>query len=263
MLTKYRLNQFLLLLSAGGYVGNFWAATWTESSLLANIGHFAVATGCLHYLLNLVHIGSHNLLSKRRSWNSFLGNVAGFFGGVTFADFRLTHLRHHRYLDDPQEDPDYFITNSGPWFTIPFKIFYHDVFFFRRGLYKSQHSWRGYLLTRLAQAATVSLLVLLGLKSVWISLWLLPMLLLGLANGLFLFYFPHYIPKLETRWRARPSLWNYPARTLIDVSRVFHERHHDSIQTNLNYFPLLAATHYLREHGHLRFGFHHEYTRTA
>ena len=264
MLTKYRLNQCLLLTSVGVYVGNFVLFAGTaQPTLPGRASHFLLATAALHYLLNLVHIGSHNLLSRKRSWNSLLGNIAGFFGGVTFADFRLTHLRHHRYLDDPREDPDYFITNSGPWFTIPFKIFYHDVFFFRRGLYRSQQSWRGYVLTRLAQVLTVSLLLALGLKSAWITLWLTPMLLLGLCNGLFLFYFPHYIPRVEKQWRTKPRFWNAPARILIDISRVFHERHHDRIQNNLNYYPLLAAFCYLYRHGHWRFTLHHDYTRTV
>ena len=263
MLSKYRVNQLVFLTSSVGYCALFWLVSTRQLSWAWGLLAAGASTLCLHYLLNLVHIGAHNLLSKKRRLNSLFGNLAGFFGGVTFADFRLTHLQHHRYLDDPERDPDYFITNSGPWFTIPFKIFYHDVFFFRKELYKSQNSWKTYLATRLGQIGAVALLFASDLGSTWITYWLLPMLGLGLLNGLFLFYFPHYIPRIERSWRQNPKFWNAPLRLLIDVSRVFHEHHHDRIQANLNYYPVLATLDYWQKHKSVDFKFHHRYTKAA
>jgi hypothetical protein len=75
--------------------------------------------------------------------------------------------------------------------------------------------------------------------------WLVPMYLVGFFNGLFLFYFPHYTTKLENTWRQKYAtqtfnLINFLPKlglNLIDISRIYHERHHDKVNDNRAYFP--------------------------
>lgn len=259
MISKHNVNQLVLYVSIIVYISSFILAGVSNSWLLRHAAFILVIIS-LHYLLNLVHIGSHNLLSRSRRLNSILGNIAGFFGGVTFADFRTTHLLHHRFTSAENQDPDLYITKSGPIWSIPFKIFYHDVFFWSRGLWKQNNSWKSYLVTRLLQILVISLLFVSSWRYIWVYYWLVPMLILGLLNGLFLFYFPHYTTKLEKRWRAHPNLLNYLPRKLIDISRIYHEWHHDKIQNNQNYYPFIASFWHFVTTGNLNYNLHLKYT---
>lgn len=241
-LNKYQTNQtiFIVTLAIIGYI--FYALTTSYIAPYIYPIFFVTIAICQHYFLNLVHIASHHLMSKNRIWNSFFGNIASIIGGVTFADFKTTHFLHHRNVSDEQKDPDHWITTSGNIFTIPFKIFYHDVYFWSRGLWKQNHAWRGYLVDRFTQVSLILAFQFSGKIDVWINFWLLPLLCVGFLNGLFLFYFPHYTTKIERSWRALEHKLFFQSMTLlaIDISRIYHEKHHDRINNNANYFPVLS-----------------------
>ncbi|MBC7471863.1 MAG: fatty acid desaturase [candidate division SR1 bacterium] len=220
----------------------FYILLNTNLNIFGSILIFLIIALCQHYFLNLVHIGSHHLLSKNKHINSVLGNVASIIGGVTFADFKTTHFLHHRNVSDDKNDPDHWITTSGNVLTIPFKIFYHDYYFWTRGLWKQNNAWKGYLIDRLMQGLLVLGFYFTGNIVVWEYFWLLPLLLVGFLNGLFLFYFPHHTTRLERNWREVQNKLPHQSLTLlaIDISRIYHEKHHNRIAENRNYFPILA-----------------------
>ncbi len=249
-LTKYRVNQMLFC----GNIFLTWylfqyaltrSLVWYESVII-----FIAIAVTQHYFLNLVHLASHNLLSRNRYLNSLYGNISAIIGGVTFADFRTTHMLHHRNVSDDRNDPDHWITTSGHILTIPFKIFYHDVYFWRNGLWK-KGNWRGYLINRFTQVGFVIAFQQSGQLGVWQTYWLVPLLFVGFLNGLFLFYYPHYTTKLEKTWRNLQSQRN-PIQSFwllcIDISRVYHEKHHDAISSNRPYFPVLSFLIDVRNH---------------
>jgi beta-carotene hydroxylase len=244
-INKYQLNQLILAADITVVFSLFYILLTNKLDLTANILVFLAVAVCQHYFLNLVHIGSHHLLSKNKTVNSVLGNIASIIGGVTFADFKTTHFLHHRNVSDDKNDPDHWITTSGSVFTIPFKIFYHDYYFWSRGLWRQNGAWKGYIIDRAIQILLVSAFSVTGNLAVWQYFWLLPLLLVGFLNGLFLFYFPHYTTKLERQWRKAKSKLPHQTVTLlaIDISRIYHEKHHDRIAENRNYFPVLAFLH--------------------
>jgi beta-carotene hydroxylase len=243
-LTKYQVNQIVFVVTTCSVFGLFWILISTSLSWTEYVAIFFGIALCQHYLLNLVHIATHHLLGKNRYINSFLGNVASIIGGVTFADFKTTHFLHHRNVSDEQKDPDHWITTSGNVFTIPFKIFYHDYYFWSHGLWRKQGNWRGYLIDRMVQIGLVVWFQMSGNIAIWQNFWLLPLLFVGFLNGLFLFYFPHYTTKLERKWRGFENSLPHQKLALltIDISRIYHEKHHDRIAENRNYFPVLAYT---------------------
>ncbi len=259
MFTKHNINQLTLATSILSFITAFVIAGQV-TSWEVRIVCFALVVISLHYVLNLVHIGTHNLLSKNRRINSILSNVAAFFGGITFAAFRTTHLLHHRFTSEEDKDPDLYITKSGPIWSIPFKILYHDVFFWRQGLWKQNSGWQSYLITRILQITLISTLFFSSYRLIWVYYWLVPMLILGLLNGMFLFYFPHYSTKLERKWRAKPTPYNYIPRTLIDISRIYHERHHDKINNNQNYYPIIASLNHFIINKNFNYSLHLKYT---
>lgn len=241
-LTKYQVNQLIFIVDIVVIFSLFYILLNTHLNILESILIFLTIALCQHYFLNLVHIGSHHLLSKNKFINSVLGNIASIIGGVTFADFKTTHFLHHRNVSDDKNDPDHWITTSGNVFTIPFKIFYHDYYFWYHGLWRQNNAWKGYLIDRMIQGFLVLGFYYSGNIEIWKLFWLLPLFLVGFLNGLFLFYFPHYTTRLERTWRNIQDKLPHQSLTLlaIDISRIYHEKHHDRIAENRNYFPVLA-----------------------
>jgi len=251
IINKYNFNKLVLLLAQSSLYFSFWLAinqkiSWHWWPLLV-LWNFA----SLHYHFNLVHLASHRMLSKNGKLNSFLGNLAAIFGGVTLADFQTTHSLHHRNPSDSQKDPDYKITQSN-FFILPFKIWYHDIFFWSRGLWNKQRNWAGYLADRVVQILIISAFIFTENLQVWLWLWLLPVFLVGFFNGMFLFYFPHHTTALEKKWRLElmqssnnsgiipKTRFNFIKLILllIDISRFYHETHHDKVLENTAYYPL-------------------------
>jgi fatty acid desaturase len=198
---------------------------------------------CLHYLLNITHIASHNQMSKNFLVNQIIGNISATFGGLTMADFSSTHLIHHLHPADKDNDPDYPITKLSKggtnFISIPFKIWMHDTYFWTHGLWKKRYNWLSYILNRTIQIAIVIAFNMSGILNIWMWFWLLPILVVGFFNGMFLFYFPHFTTKWENTQRARPdSIFHSWAVELIDISRIYHEFHHNNITENRNYYPL-------------------------
>jgi fatty acid desaturase len=241
-INKYHCNQLLFVANIAVVTILFYIILSAQINLISGTILFFLIALCQHYFLNLVHIGSHHLLSRNPLVNSFIGNICAIMGGVTFADFKTTHFLHHRNVSDDKHDPDHWITTSGSVFTIPFKIFYHDYYFWSQGLWKKQHNWRGYIINRVAQIILVTGFQFTGNIQIWQNFWLLPLLVVGFLNGLFLFYFPHYSTKIERRWRKQntPNPLKKLSLLAIDISRIYHEKHHDRIAENSNYFPVLS-----------------------
>lgn len=241
-INKYQINQLVFGIDLVAVFYLFYILLTTTLNTPTYLAIFFAIAICQHYFLNLVHIGSHHLLSQNRRLNAFLGNIASIIGGVTFADFKTTHFLHHRNVSDEQNDPDHWITTSGNVFTIPFKIFYHDYYFWSKGLWRKQGNWKGYLIDRLVQGLLVLGFYFTGNILIWQNFWLLPLLFIGFSNGLFLFYFPHYTTKLERTWRGFENKLPHQKLALlaIDISRIYHEKHHDRIAENRNYYPVFS-----------------------
>jgi beta-carotene hydroxylase len=244
---KYFVNRtvFMCTLVLLGMIyfslANFDLALWVK--ILLDIAIIFL----LHFNLNTLHQASHRLLSKNKKLNDIIGHISAILGGVTFAAFQSTHFIHHASTADPEKDPDFKITNSKSFFIIPFKIWYHDVFFWQHQLWQKYSSRKEYLFDRFAQILIVIVLLLTANTWIFLYFWLIPTYVVGFLNGLFLFYFPHYSTKKERqlryqqiyqsskfkkRWFSRLSL------VCIDISRFYHEKHHQKTQENTNFYPV-------------------------
>ncbi|WP_369211077.1 fatty acid desaturase [Streptomyces flavofungini] len=60
-------------------------------------------------MVNLLHESSHKVLSRNPALNLVLGTVfSGYLVFHLYSPYRTSHIGfHHRYLGDPQKDPDY------------------------------------------------------------------------------------------------------------------------------------------------------------
>ena len=236
---RYTFNLTYFFINSIFFVGIYYILLNFELRIYQYLLSIPIIVLVLHYNLNLVHLASHSLISRNRKLNSFIGNICSTLGGVTFADFRSTHMLHHKHALDEKLDPDHDIATGRSLFILPFKIWYHDRFFWTRGLWKINNNWRGYVVNRLAQFSVVLLFFVTGNFHIWLLFWMFPNYIVGFLNGLFLFYFPHYTTKLEKEWRLSHSnpVWAKFGLFCIDLSRYYHEMHHEKIATNKNYFP--------------------------
>lgn len=241
MISKYIFNQFLTILTSTVFIGIFiWLATTTYINLAQSALVFGLLVICEHYLLNLVHIASHRGISKNLLVNDIYGNLAAILSGVTLPVFRTTHILHHAFPNDPEKDPDYTISNSGSVWLIASRIFYHDYFFFKKGLYKPKDYLLTYFIDRAIQISLVLIFVFVGNLNVWTLFWLPSMLFIGTLYGFFQFYFPHYSTKLINQWKSLPSpnLFQKFILFSVDFSFYYHYKHHQKINSNKHYFPL-------------------------
>ena len=89
-----------------------WGLPWAW-----DVPVFAVAVvlmgGLMHRLAGLGHEASHYSLLKHKWANDFVGDVFCFFPILaTIHFYRLFHMAHHQYTNDPRLDPD--LVTLGP-----------------------------------------------------------------------------------------------------------------------------------------------------
>ncbi|MEI6728140.1 MAG: fatty acid desaturase [bacterium] len=242
LMTRFTANKLIffvahiVLLTSYYFVFNL-ELNWLTIAIFLPLTFIAI-----HYHFNIVHMASHSALSKKRGINAFFGTWAAVLSGTTYADFKANHMLHHSKAGQPDLDPDDKIARNANFLLIPFKIFYHDYDFWSKGMWKKDKAWVGYLLARSLQLCLILIASTTGHLSTWLLFWVLPVYLLGVTNGAYLFFYPHYTSKNEHKWRnSKAKNWYQKlALKLIDISRHYHEIHHEKVSTNYVYFPLEA-----------------------
>ena len=76
-----------------------------------------------HQLSGLAHEGVHHILFRSRYLNDLASDIGTMFPlyGATYL-YRLQHLAHHQFVNDPERDPDVSqLIASGHWLNFPLK----------------------------------------------------------------------------------------------------------------------------------------------
>ena len=185
---------------------------------------FTVNVLALHISGTVIHDASHNSGHSNRVINSILGHTSALMLGFAFPVFTRVHLQHHGNVNDPDNDPDHFVSTGGPLWMIAARFFYHEIFFFKRRL------WRKYeLLEWFLSRLFLVTLVILGIKYDFINyimnFWFVPALVVGIALGLFFDYLPHRPFKERNRWKNARV---YPGAVLniLILGQNYHLVHH-------------------------------------
>ncbi|RMF23676.1 MAG: beta-carotene hydroxylase, partial [Cyanobacteria bacterium J083] len=90
----------------------------------------------LHLSGTVIHDASHNSGHRNRLVNAILGHGSALMLGFAFPVFTRVHLQHHAHVNDPDNDPDHFVSTGGPLWMIAARFFYHEIFFFKRRLWR-------------------------------------------------------------------------------------------------------------------------------
>lgn len=97
-----------------------WGLGWWWNVPVVLLAVILVGAG-QHQLTGLAHEASHHTLFKNRKWNDYLSDWLCMFPMFsTTHHYRLQHIAHHQFTNDPDRDPDVSqLKSSGHWLNFP------------------------------------------------------------------------------------------------------------------------------------------------
>lgn len=220
--TAFFSPNLLMFLAAVGMVVlstlGYWAWGWPSWCI------FIINVIALHVVGTVIHDASHNVAHRSRIMNAVLGHGSALLLGFSFPVFTRVHMQHHANVNDPKNDPDHFVSTGGPLWLIAARFFYHEIFFFKRRLWR-KFELLEWFLGRLAVATVIFLAVQYDFLSYLFNFWFSPALVVGLALGLFFDYLPHRPFKERDRWK-NARVYPSPLLNLLIMGQNYHLIHH-------------------------------------
>ncbi|NET56955.1 MAG: beta-carotene hydroxylase [Symploca sp. SIO2E6] len=204
----------LVVFSTCGY----WLWNWHDAFC------FGTNVVALHLAGTVIHDASHHVAHKNRTANALMGHGSALMLGFAFPVFTRVHMQHHANVNDPENDPDHFVSTGGPLWLIAARFFYHEVFFFKRRLWR-KYELLEWFLSRLFVAGVVYLACQYGFLEYIMNFWFVPALVVGLALGLFFDYLPHRPFKERDRWK-NARVYPSPILNLLIMGQNYHLIHH-------------------------------------
>ncbi|MBD0263739.1 MAG: fatty acid desaturase [Tolypothrix sp. Co-bin9] len=204
----------MLVLSNFGY----WMWEWQHWVC------FSVNTIALHIAGTVIHDACHQSAHRNRVINAILGHVSALMLVFAFPVFTRVHLQHHAHVNDPENDPDHYVSTGGPLWLLPVRFLYHEVFFFQRQLWRKNELLEWFL-SRLFVAAIFYISVQYHFLGYILNFWFIPSAVIGLTLGLFFDYLPHRPHEERDRWKNARV---YPNRilNLLIMGQNYHLIHH-------------------------------------
>jgi len=221
----------MVMLSTCGY----WLCNWPDPCC------FLTNVIALHMAGTVIHDASHNAAHRDRVANAILGHGSALMLGFAFPVFTRVHMQHHAHVNDPDNDPDHFVSTGGPLWMIAARFFYHEVFFFKRRLWR-KYELLEWFLSRLFVATIVYIACQYGFLGYILNFWFSPALVVGLALGLFFDYLPHRPFQERDRWK-NARVYPSPILNVLILGQNYHLIHHLSPSIPwYNYQPAYRAT---------------------
>jgi beta-carotene hydroxylase len=204
----------MLVLSNFGY----WLWEWQHWLC------FTVNTIALHIAGTVIHDACHQSAHRNRVVNAILGHVSALMLVFAFPVFTRVHLQHHAHVNDPENDPDHYVSTGGPLWLLPVRFLYHEVFFFQRQLWRKNELMEWFL-SRLFVAVIFYISVQYHFLGYILNFWFIPSAVIGLTLGLFFDYLPHRPHQERDRWKNARV---YPNRILnmMIMGQNYHLIHH-------------------------------------
>jgi beta-carotene hydroxylase len=185
---------------------------------------FALNVLALHLAGTVIHDASHNAAHPDRQINAMMGHGSALLLGFAFPVFTRVHIQHHAHVNDPDNDPDHFVSTGGPLWLIAARFFYHEIYFFQRKLWK-ENELLEWFLSRAFVATLVYFGCQYGFQEYILRCWFTPALVVGLALGLFFDYLPHRPFKEQNRWK-NARVYPSPIVNLLILGQNYHLIHH-------------------------------------
>ncbi|NJK38019.1 MAG: beta-carotene hydroxylase [Oscillatoriales cyanobacterium RM2_1_1] len=204
----------LIFLSTVGY----WRWDWPGWSC------FCINVLALHIAGTVIHDASHHSAHRNRTLNAILGHGSALMLGFAFPVFTRVHMQHHAHVNDPDNDPDHFVSTGGPLWMIAARFFYHEIFFFKRQLWR-KYELLEWFLSRLFVVMIVWIGIDYGFIGFILNYWFSPALVVGIALGLFFDYLPHRPFHDRDRWK-NARVYPSPILNILILGQNYHLIHH-------------------------------------
>ena len=185
---------------------------------------FFINVLALHMAGTVIHDASHNVAHKNRVANALMGHGSALMLGFAFPVFTRVHMQHHANVNDPENDPDHFVSTGGPLWLIAARFFYHEIFFFKRQLWR-KYELLEWFLSRAFVGTIIYLASQYGFLHYIMNFWFVPALVVGLALGLFFDYLPHRPFQERDRWK-NARVYPSPILNLLIMGQNYHLIHH-------------------------------------
>ncbi|NJO11816.1 MAG: beta-carotene hydroxylase [Leptolyngbyaceae cyanobacterium SL_1_1] len=202
---------------------------------------FCLNTLALHLVGTVIHDASHHAAHRNRVVNALLGHGSALMLGFAFPVFTRVHMQHHANVNDPENDPDHYVSTGGPLWLIAPRFFYHEVFFFKRQLWKKGRwdllQWG---LSRLLVVITFTVAIAYGYTDYLMNYWLPPACIMGLLLGLFFDYLPHRPFQDRDRWQNARVYPGWLTNILL-LGQNYHLVHH--LWPSVPWYKYQAAYH--------------------
>ncbi|WP_448560610.1 beta-carotene hydroxylase [Trichothermofontia sp.] len=185
---------------------------------------FSLNVLALHLAGTVIHDASHFAAHRDRLINACLGHGSALLLGFSFPVFTRVHMQHHAHVNDPDNDPDHFVSTGGPLWLIAARFFYHEIFFFKRCLWR-KYELLEWFLGRLAVGLIVYAAYRYDFLGFVMNFWFCPALVVGLMLGLFFDYLPHRPFQERDRWK-NARVYPSPVLNLLILGQNYHLIHH-------------------------------------
>lgn len=213
-LTIFLVAVAIAIVSNVGY----WCWHWADWCC------FCLNVLALHLSGTVIHDACHGVAHPNRVTNALLGHGSALLLAFSFPVFSRVHMQHHGNVNDPDNDPDHYVSTGGPLLLVFVRFLYHEVFFFKRRL------WRKYELLEwfLARAIVVAIFyvgIQNGFLGYLLNFWGIPSAIVGVTLGFFFDYLPHRPFQERDRWKNARV---YPNRVLnlLIMGQNYHLVHH-------------------------------------
>ncbi|MEM8642321.1 MAG: beta-carotene hydroxylase [Cyanobacteria bacterium P01_G01_bin.54] len=224
-----------LVVAPGGLNANVWLCLGAIALMGCNIcGYwfwgwwnwvcFSCGVLSLHLAGSVIHDACHRAAHSNRIINATLGHISALILGFAFPVFTRVHLQHHAHVNDPENDPDHFVSTGGPLWLIAPRFFYHEVFFFQRRLWR-KYELLEWFLSRLFLFTIVGLGIRFGFIGFVMNFWFVPALVVGITLGLFFDYLPHRPFQERDRWH-NARIYASPILNFLILGQNYHLIHH-------------------------------------
>ncbi|PMB22339.1 beta-carotene hydroxylase [Fischerella thermalis] len=178
----------------------------------------------LHISGTVIHDACHQSAHRNKIINAMLGHGSALMLAFAFPVFTRVHLQHHAHVNDPKNDPDHFVSTGGPLWLIAVRFFYHEVFFFKRRLWR-KYELLEWFLSRLFVVTIVFASVHYHFLGYILNFWFVPSGIVGLALGLFFDYLPHRPFAERDRWK-NARVYANPILNILIFGQNYHLIHH-------------------------------------
>jgi len=216
----------------------FWLALWplVFLDIVPLWLGFILSSISLSLVYLPTHEAQHDIIgrpgTKWRWLNELLGHATTWMIVAPFNVFRYTHLEHHKHTNNPDKDPDYSCTSSGPWSALWATIRQRQPNGRKEGDYSAalERQGRGDLLIlalvyKLGFYAVLFTLAWNGYALEAFFMWWLPYQVAMSYLVFFLSWAPHHPGTQQGRYKDTRS-WKSAAGNIGTMGMQFHTVHH-------------------------------------